>query len=98
LAIHEGFGPAVDAPAATRTPSSPRKRGKTAQDFAIFWSTETDPAAKRQFLSLISGGVWLDRDRVVAVQPKPSFLLFFEDERSHPRDHHIQQCRISLDR
>jgi hypothetical protein len=55
------------------------------EDFAIFWATETDPAAKRQFLSLIFGGVWLDHDRVVAVQPKPSFLPFFEQQR--PRTH-----------
>lgn len=29
------------------------------------------------------GGVWLDHDRVVAVQPKPSFLPFFENERAN---------------
>jgi DNA invertase Pin-like site-specific DNA recombinase len=55
--------------------------GKVLEDFAIFWSTETDPAAKRQSLSLIFGGMWLDQDRVVAVQPKPSFLAFFEQQR-----------------
>jgi hypothetical protein len=55
--------------------------GKVLEDFAIFWAIETDPAAKRQFLSLVFGGVWLDHDRVrVAVQPKPSFLPFFERE------------------
>jgi hypothetical protein len=41
------------------------------EDFTIFWTNEADPAAKRQFLSLIFEGVWLDQDRVVAVQPKP---------------------------
>ena len=50
------------------------------EDFTIFWQNETDPAAKRQFLSLIFEGVWLDADRVVAVQPKPPFLPFFEDQ------------------
>ena len=50
----------------------------------MFWATETDPAAKRQFLSLIFGGVWLDQDRVVAVQPKPSFLAFFQQQRGEP--------------
>ncbi len=54
---------------------------KVLEDFAVFWATETDPAAKRQFLSLIFGGVWLDQDRVVAVQPKPSFLAFFQQQR-----------------
>ncbi|HWY18313.1 MAG TPA: recombinase family protein [Solirubrobacteraceae bacterium] len=49
-------------------------------DFTIFWQNETDPAAKRQFLSLIFEGVWLDADRVVAVQPKPPFLPFFEHQ------------------
>lgn len=39
----------------------------------------TEPDAKRQFLTLIFEGVWLDERRVVAVQPKPSFLPFFED-------------------
>jgi site-specific DNA recombinase len=47
-------------------------------DFTIFWQNETDPAAKRQFLNLIFEGVWLDADRIVAVQPKPPFLPFFE--------------------
>ncbi|HEY5193234.1 MAG TPA: hypothetical protein VIJ39_05115 [Solirubrobacteraceae bacterium] len=36
------------------------------EDFTIFWATGTGPAAKRQFLVL--GDVWLDHDRVVAVQ------------------------------
>jgi hypothetical protein len=58
--------------------------GKVLEDFAIFWSTETDPAAKRQFLSLVFGGVWLDHDRVVAVQPKPSFLAFFQQQHREP--------------
>jgi hypothetical protein len=39
--------------------------------FTLFWTTETDPDAKRQFLSLIFENVWLEQDRVVAVQPKP---------------------------
>jgi len=51
------------------------------EDFTIFWTGEADPAAKRQFLSLIFEGVWLDQDRVVAVQPKPSFVPFFQRAR-----------------
>jgi Recombinase zinc beta ribbon domain/Recombinase len=57
---------------------------KMLEDFTIFWTTETDPGAKRQFLGLIFAGVWLDEQRVVAVQPKPSFLLFFEDRHEGP--------------
>ncbi len=53
--------------------------GKVLEDFTIFWTNEGDPANKRQFLSLIFDGVWLDDGRVVAVQPKPSFLPFFEN-------------------
>jgi hypothetical protein len=34
--------------------------------------------AKRQFLSLIFENVWLEQDRVVAVQPKPAFLPYFQ--------------------
>jgi site-specific DNA recombinase len=49
-------------------------------DFSIFWSRETDPAAKRQLLSLIFERVWLDEQRVVAVQPKCPFLPFFEGQ------------------
>jgi hypothetical protein len=49
------------------------------EDFTIFWTNEADPADKRQFLSLVFDGVWLDGGRVVAVQPKPSFLPFFEN-------------------
>jgi DNA invertase Pin-like site-specific DNA recombinase len=49
-------------------------------DFSIFWSRETDPAAKRQLLSLIFERVWLDEQRVVAVQPKRPFLPFFEGQ------------------
>ena len=55
---------------------------KVLEDFTIFWQKETDPDAKRQFLNLIFEGVWLDENRVVAVQPKPSFLPFFEKKHS----------------
>jgi hypothetical protein len=51
------------------------------EDFTIFWTNEADPTAKRQFLSLIFENVWLDQDRVVAVQPKPPFLPFFQRDR-----------------
>ena len=51
------------------------------EDFTIFWRKETDPDAKRRFLSLIFENVWLEQDRVVAVRPKPSFLLFFGSRR-----------------
>ncbi|HEV3035905.1 MAG TPA: recombinase family protein [Solirubrobacteraceae bacterium] len=51
------------------------------EDFAVFWKRENDPSAKRQFLHLIFDGVWLDDHRVVAVQPKPSFLPFFQQQR-----------------
>jgi hypothetical protein len=54
---------------------------KVLEDFTLFWQKETDPDAKRRFLSLIFEGVWLDESRVVAVQPKPSFLPFFEARR-----------------
>jgi hypothetical protein len=50
---------------------------KVLEDFTIFWTTETDPSAKRQFLGLVFASVWLDELRVVAVQPRPSFLPFF---------------------
>jgi hypothetical protein len=29
-------------------------------------------------------GVWLDHDRIVAVQPKPSFTAFFQQRRRQP--------------
>ena len=51
------------------------------EDFAVFWQRENDPSAKRQLLQLIFDGVWLDDHRVVAVQPKPSFLPFFQQQR-----------------
>jgi hypothetical protein len=51
------------------------------EDFTIFWQKEADPTAKRRFLSLIFENVWLDQDRVVAVQPKPTFLPFFHRDR-----------------
>jgi hypothetical protein len=50
------------------------------EDFTVFWEREKDPDAKRRFLSLIFQSIWLDEDRVVAVQPKPPFLPFFEDQ------------------
>jgi len=40
------------------------------EDSSIFWRREGDPAAKRQLLALIFERVWLDEQRVVAVQPK----------------------------
>jgi hypothetical protein len=54
------------------------------EDFTIFWQNEADPSAKRQFLTLIFENVWLDQDRVVAVEPKPSFLPFFQSRRAQP--------------
>jgi site-specific DNA recombinase len=51
------------------------------EDFAMFWRNEHDPNAKRQFLSLVFDGIWLDDHRVVAVQPKPAFLPFFQNQR-----------------
>ena len=54
------------------------------EHFTIFWQKEADATAKRQLLSLIFENVWLDQDRVVAVQPKPSFLAFFQSRRAQP--------------
>lgn len=51
------------------------------EDFTIFSEREHDPASKRQFLTLIFENVWLDHDRVIAVQPKPTFLPFFQRAR-----------------
>jgi site-specific DNA recombinase len=51
------------------------------EDFAVFWQREQDPTARRQFLHLIFDGIWLDDHRIVAVQPKPSFLPFFQQQR-----------------
>jgi DNA invertase Pin-like site-specific DNA recombinase len=56
------------------------------EDFAMFWRTENDPNAKRQFLHLVFDGVWLDDHRVVAVQPKPAFLPFFAARRPHTKE------------
>jgi hypothetical protein len=53
------------------------------EDLAVFWQRESDPNAKRQFLNLILDGVWLDDHRVAAVQPKPSFLPFFENRQQN---------------
>jgi hypothetical protein len=50
---------------------------KVLEDFSIFWTRETDPAAKRQLLALIFERVWLDEQRVTAVQPKPPFAPYF---------------------
>ena len=58
---------------------------KVLDDFSIFWSRETDPAAKRQLLALIFERVWLDAQRVVAVQPKPPFAPFFEGQAGSER-------------
>ncbi len=58
---------------------------KVLADFTLFWQTETDPNAKRHFLTLIFDGVWLDQDRIVAVQPKPSFLPFFQSQNRAPK-------------
>ncbi len=49
------------------------------EDFTIFWRKETDPSAKRQLVNLVFQRVWLDEQRVVAVQPKPSFAPYFQN-------------------
>jgi hypothetical protein len=51
---------------------------KVLEDFSIFWTQETDPASKRQLLALIFECVWLDEQRVTAVQPKPPFAPYFQ--------------------
>lgn len=33
------------------------------EDCAIFWTSQADPAAKRQFLALVVESVWLDEQR-----------------------------------
>ena len=58
---------------------------KVLADFTLFWQNETDPDARRHFLTLIFDGVWLDQDRIVAVQPKPSFLPFFQPQSRPPK-------------
>lgn len=58
------------------------------EDFSLFWQNEQDPNAKRRFLSLIFQGVWIDEHRIVAVQPKPSFLPFFQTGKHRSRGDH----------
>jgi hypothetical protein len=75
---------AIHAELATLTPQPSLDLDHARQvleDFATFWQREHDPNAKRQFLHLIFDGVWIDDHRVVAVQPKPSFLPFFQQQR-----------------
>jgi hypothetical protein len=55
------------------------------KDFTIFWAKEHDPANKRQFLTLIFENVWLDQNRIIAVQPKQPFLPFFQNEHRRPQ-------------
>jgi hypothetical protein len=54
-------------------------------------SRELPTLVVRMILSLIFDGVWLDEWRVVAVQPKPAFLAYFEAQAksraaAHPPD------------
>jgi site-specific DNA recombinase len=77
IARRDAIHAELDALAPRPIPDLDLARG-VLEDFTTFWTTETEPDAKRQFLSLIFEGVWLDERRVVAVQPKPSFLPFFE--------------------
>jgi Recombinase zinc beta ribbon domain len=58
------------------------------EDFSRFWQNEQDPNAKRRFLHLIFQGVWIDEQRIVAVQPKPSFLPFFQTSKHRSRGEH----------
>jgi hypothetical protein len=68
----------LNALAPTPIPDLDEARG-VLEDFSIFWQDDTTtPEAKRQFLSLVFEGVWLDGKRVAAVQPKPSFVAIFE--------------------
>jgi hypothetical protein len=71
-----------DAPISRTLGSRARLGSRTADSTKT--PTGTDPTAKRKFLSLIFENVWLDQDRVVAVQPKPSFLSFFQSRRAQP--------------
>lgn len=70
---------AINAELATSAPGPvPDQAQRVLEDFSIFWRKESDPAAKRQLLSLIFERVWLDEQRVVAVQPKAPFAPFFQ--------------------
>jgi DNA invertase Pin-like site-specific DNA recombinase len=55
--------------------------GKVLEDFSIFRTREIDPAAKRQLLALIFERMWLDEQRVTAVQPKPPSAPYFNPSR-----------------
>lgn len=68
---------AVLAPAPTPDLDQARQ---VLEDFSIFWTRESDPAAKRRLLSLIFERVWLDEQRVVAVRPKAPFVPFFTSQ------------------
>jgi hypothetical protein len=60
---------------------------KVLEDFSIFWTRETDPAAKRQLLAPIFERVWLHEQRVVAVRPKAPFLPLFEGQANQADAH-----------
>jgi hypothetical protein len=80
LARRDAIRTELDALAPEPVPDVGQAR-KVLEDFGLLWKTETDPEARRQFLSLIFEHVWLDQDRVVAVQPKQAFAAFFRDRR-----------------
>jgi hypothetical protein len=40
------------------------------EDFSIFWLKETDPAAKRQLLSLVFQRVWRDEQRILMLDSR----------------------------
>lgn len=53
-------------------------------DFSIFWQRERDPAVKCQLPALIFERIWLDEQRIVAVQPKGAICALLQHPDAPP--------------
>jgi Recombinase zinc beta ribbon domain len=55
------------------------------EDFPQFWRTETDSAERRKLISTIFDRIWQDSGQIIAVQPRPAFLQYFQSASQTPK-------------
>lgn len=53
------------------------------ENFGLFWSQQLDMEEKRNWIQLIIKRVWVDGEKVVAIEPRDEFKEFFTEFRKH---------------
>jgi DNA invertase Pin-like site-specific DNA recombinase len=55
------------------------------EDFVQFWRAEIDSAERRKLISTIFDRIWQDSGQIIAIQPRPAFLQYFQSASRAPK-------------